>query len=147
MDREELALILAELPRTQLNLHHRGFALYVLYGLPGVERTQTVVTYAFRARKESYSDGFYCINAALKESRLDGFRKIAMLISYIKTGDELALDKVTGPLLGLLQNQALLLLILDNLDSISVIKGFLPNILQGVMSSSPLETAIILAYR
>jgi tetratricopeptide (TPR) repeat protein len=96
-----------------------------LYGMGGVGKTQTAVAYVY-AHKADY-DRIYWITAATEASLLAGFEDIATRTGCAKqTGysDLKSLAKIV--LAWLEEQQESWLVVIDNLDHIKVIEGFLP---------------------
>jgi len=95
-----------------------------LYGLGGVGKTQTALAYVY-ANRTCY-DSIFWISGTSKASLLSDFQRIAILTKCTADGTN------TDPLQGVkevhawLEKQTSWLLIIDNLDDIKVIPGFLP---------------------
>jgi uncharacterized protein (DUF2164 family) len=112
-------MLCEDVPLKQYN--HR----VALYGMGGVGKTQTAVAYVYR-HKADY-ERIYWITAATQASLLAGFEDIATTTGCAKqTGhsDLKSLAKIV--LAWLQQQQETWLLVIDNLDQIEVINGFLP---------------------
>lgn len=94
-----------------------------LYGMGGIGKTQTALGYVYANR--DYYDRIYWISGTDQASLLSGFRKIAenagLFISLNSTSVEVAEIVLTW-----LRQEQKWLVVIDNLDDISVAEGFLP---------------------
>jgi len=96
-----------------------------IYGMGGVGKTQVVIEYANRY-KDDYSD-IYWISAANQAALFSGFRGIATETKCLPAGSEhLTTVEVTQKVISWLRSLKNWLLVIDNLDDISVADGFLP---------------------
>ena len=89
-------------------------------------KTQTALEYVHR-KKEHYSSIFW-ISGVNQATLLTGFQQIATETNCITTTSESKPSETAKQVLSWLQKQTNWLLIIDNLDDISVITGFLPAI-------------------
>ena len=94
-----------------------------LYGMGGIGKTQTALEYVY-TNKTNY-DRIYWITAVDQASLLSGYQKIAK-----KAGLRIASDsspvEIAEYVLSWLQREQNWLIVIDNLDDINVIDGFLP---------------------
>jgi tetratricopeptide (TPR) repeat protein len=94
-----------------------------LYGLGGVGKTQTAIEYVYRNRK-FYKGGVYWISGVDRGTLFAGFQEIAKTTNCMPiTGDPL--DIVRG-VLAWMKKQEPWLLVIDNLDDVSVVDQQLP---------------------
>ena len=94
-----------------------------IYGLGGVGKTQVAIEYIYRYEQE-YKAIFW-ISAADQAVLFSGFESIAKMID-IPTIDQKPEDIAKG-VLSWLRGQESWLLVVDNLDDVSVAKGYLPD--------------------
>jgi DNA transposition AAA+ family ATPase len=97
-----------------------------LYGMGGVGKTQVAIEYVYANRKNY--DRIYWITADTGASILSGFREVAIrtqcLASLsIQNPDDQLVAKLV---LAWLRQQKNWLVVLDNLDDITIVKGYLP---------------------
>ena len=95
-----------------------------LYGMGGVGKTQCAMEYMFRYKPE-YCSVFW-ISAATQADFQTGFQKIAERTNCI-ADDEKDADAVARAVLYWLSKQSSWLLVIDNLDDISVVERYLPD--------------------
>jgi len=113
---EELrAKLLAVQPETYTNR-------VSLYGMGGVGKTQIAIEYVSQY-KDKYSSIFW-ISAATRADFQTGFHQIAKKVNCINV-DRNSPEDVTKAVLRWLENQSSWLLVLDNLDDISIVDGYL----------------------
>ena len=93
-----------------------------LHGLGGVGKTQIALEYAYR-HKNDYTFVFW-ISAADQTQLLSGFGEIATLTGCVRSDDDP--NQVAKAVLRWLEVTEGWLLIIDNLDDITVIDGYLP---------------------
>jgi tetratricopeptide (TPR) repeat protein len=94
-----------------------------LYGLGGVGKTQTALEYAYKM-KHYYSSVFW-ISGIDESTLLSGYQRIGSRTGCVAAPNN-PLD-LAHRALDWLQHQRNWLLVIDNLDDVSVIKGFLPS--------------------
>lgn len=100
-----------------------------LHGLGGVGKTQLALEYAY-SRKDEY-DNVYWITAATQMTLFSGFREIAKQTFCLHNILNLKPSDVASEVLSWLNRESKWLLILDNLDDLSVIDGYLPDLSTG----------------
>ena len=95
-----------------------------LYGMGGIGKTQTAIAYvyAFRASYER----IYWISAANEALLLSGFQDIAKRSGCISSTKDMDPREISDSVLGWLRQQINWLLVIDNLDHVELIEGFLP---------------------
>jgi tetratricopeptide (TPR) repeat protein len=93
----------------------------------GIGKTQLAIEYAHRNR-DSYH-GIYWISGVEEASLLSGFQDVAKITGCIDTSLNPA-DVATG-VLSWLREQDNWLLFIDNLDNVSVVDGYLPEMVSG----------------
>jgi len=96
-----------------------------LYGMGGVGKTQTAVSYVY-GHKADY-ERIYWITAASEASLLAGFEDIATRTGCAKQTGPSDLKSLAKIVLAWLQEQESWLVVIDNLDHIELIEGFLPD--------------------
>ena len=94
-----------------------------LYGMGGVGKTQTALEYVY-VNKISY-DRIYWITAVNQTSLFAGYQKIAETAG-LKIAADLTPVKIAKAVLSWLRSLGNWLIVIDNLDDIEVISGFLP---------------------
>ena len=94
-----------------------------LYGMGGIGKTQTALEYVYTNR-DSY-ERIYWITAVDQASLLSGYQKIAIKAGLKSLLNLKPVEIAEGVLSWLRQEQSWLLVI-DNLDDINVVAGFLP---------------------
>ena len=97
-----------------------------LFGLGGVGKTQIALEYCFRYKSEY--DYVFWMSAADQTRLLSSFRDAATLIGCVKKESDQSPEDIAKIVLQWLHSNATWLLIFDNLDDISIIKGYLPPI-------------------
>ena len=96
-----------------------------IYGMGGVGKTQIAIGYVYEYRKEY--DNIYWISASDQAILLSGFREIGEKMGCLTTGTEgLRPTEMAKTVLYALRLQTNWLLVIDNLDDVSVVDGFLP---------------------
>jgi tetratricopeptide (TPR) repeat protein len=98
-----------------------------LYGLGGVGKTQLAIEYV--VSHEHYYNGIYWITAVNQAALLSGYREIATKTGCVST--DMKLTDLAMAVLAWLWKQDRWLLVLDNLDDISVACNFLPRLRVG----------------
>jgi len=94
-----------------------------LYGLGGVGKTQTALKYIYW--KKEYYRSIFWISAVNQATLLSEFQKIMALIQpNISMPD--SPDQTVEHVMAWLEQQSSWLIVIDNLDDINVIDGFLP---------------------
>ena len=100
-----------------------------IYGIGGVGKTQVVIEYVYRYK--SQYDGIYWISASDQAALLSGFQEIGSRTGCVPTVIDRKLTEVAKAVLFWLRKQERWLLVIDNLDDISVADGYLPEIHEG----------------
>ena len=100
-----------------------------LYGLGGVGKTQVALEYVYRNR-DIYRN-VYWVRAADKGTLLSGFEDIAKAKGFAVRTREYKLTDLAERVLSWLERQDGWLLVLDNLDDVSIIEGLLPKNTRG----------------
>src|SRR5579859_3136244 len=116
-----LSLLSAKLHETSKYQNNHRVALY---GLGGVGKTQTALTYVYSNR--ALYNSIFWISAVNQATLLSEFQRIAILTKCC--ADMTDLDPSQGAMMVLqwLNAQTSWLLVVDNLDDMTVIDGFLP---------------------
>ena len=99
-----------------------------LFGLGGVGKTQVAVEYVFKYRSQYHST--FWISAATLADVQTGFQKIAENTKCV-TIDQKDAASTAKAVLRWLEKQTSWLLVFDNLDKISIVDGYLPDISSG----------------
>src|SRR5579859_2232845 len=116
-----LAQLFAELrEQKQYQYNHR----VALYGLGGVGKTQTALAYVY-ANRTCY-DSIFWISGTSQTSLLSDFQRIATRTNCTAEGINMDTFQCVRDVHAWLDEQTSWLLIIDNLDDITVITGFLP---------------------
>src|SRR5271155_5126603 len=122
--RKELLRILKQLLCEEIGSEwkHR----VALYGMAGVGKTQTAIEYVY-ANRETY-DRIFWITAETEASILSGFQEIAIRTQCLASlSIENPDDKLVAKfVLSWLRQQKNWLIVLDNLDDITIVKDYLP---------------------
>jgi tetratricopeptide (TPR) repeat protein len=113
---------------SDIRLHEYNHRV-ALYGMGGVGKTQTALAYVY-ARKKFYHSIFW-ITGVDQAALLSAFRQIALETECAGDISNTTLVDIAREVLAWLQQQRNWLLVIDNLDDVSVIKGFLPSRDQG----------------
>lgn len=100
-----------------------------LHGLGGIGKTQIALEYAYLHKSEY--DHVYWITAATQTTLFSGFQEIATQTNCISKAANLKPSDAASEVLSWLTQQAKWLLVLDNLDDLSVIDGYLPDLSTG----------------
>lgn len=100
-----------------------------LHGLGGVGKTQLALEYAY-SQKENYT-GVYWISAATQASLFSGYQEIAKQTLCVPKGASLKPSEIASQVLRWLNGEENWLLVIDNLDDVSVVDGYLPSISSG----------------
>jgi hypothetical protein len=95
-----------------------------IYGLGGIGKTQIAIEYAYRYQAE-YNQIFW-LHAADRAALLSDFSKIAAKLKCLQTDKDTNLEEIGTAVLDWLNDQTNCLIILDNLDDITVVRGLLP---------------------
>ena len=96
-----------------------------IYGMGGVGKTQIAIEYV--AKFETEYVGIYWITASSEAELLSGFQAIANETRCVDT-ESLTLSEIARRVLNWLYRSKDWLLVLDNLDDITVAEGYLPRI-------------------
>src|SRR6266496_3999230 len=94
-----------------------------LYGMGGIGKTQTALEYVY-TNKDTYGR-IYWITAVDQASLLSGYLKIA-LKARLKSLLQLKPVEIAEGVLSWLRKEKSWLIVIDNLDDINVVTGFLP---------------------
>ena len=94
-----------------------------IYGLGGVGKTQIAIEYAYRYGKE-YNSIFW-VSAADQAALLSGFERIAKLTICSTTLNQKP-ETIAKAVLAWLRQEKGWLLVMDNVDDVSVAEGYLP---------------------
>lgn len=97
---------------------------HAITGLPGIGKTQTAIEYAYRYR-DQYAAGFW-LNAESRDSLLSGYVSIADRLELPDRAEK-NLDRVAESVRWWLESNSGWLIILDNVEDISVVNRLLPN--------------------
>jgi tetratricopeptide (TPR) repeat protein len=97
-----------------------------LYGLGGVGKTQIALEYAYR-HKSDYNY-VYWISGVNQAQLLSGFRDIAKATRCVKENQNGEPQELAKSVLEWLKTIENWLLVIDNLDDITIVNGYLPNI-------------------
>ena len=96
-----------------------------LYGMGGVGKTQTALAYVY-AHMASYKNIFW-ITATSEASLLSGFQEIAIRLQCPRVATNSNLETVAKFVLAWLRKLDNWLVVIDNLDSIELLKNYLPD--------------------
>ena len=107
--------------RTPKKHNHR----VALYGMGGIGKTQTAIEYVY-ANRDSYKR-IYWITAVDQASLVSGYQTIAIKAG-LKTLLNLKPVELVEAVLSWLHQEQSWLLVIDNLDDITIVKGLLPRI-------------------
>src|SRR5205814_1457541 len=94
-----------------------------LYGMGGIGKTQIAVEYVY-SNKPNYKR-IYWINAVNQASLYSGYRKIGK-IAGLKLGTSTTDVNIAEIVIAWLRREQNWLLVIDNLDNIEIVAGFLP---------------------
>lgn len=108
--------------RNPSNYNHR----IALFGLGGVGKSQIALHYCFQYKSE-YTYVFW-ISGAERQKLLSGFRDIASEVKDIGFRPDMSPDVIAKMVIKWLESTSGWLLVIDNLDDISVAGGYLPAI-------------------
>ena len=122
-----LALLHTELSRETTNRWNHRLAIY---GLGGVGKTQLALEYAY-SQRENYN-GVYWLSAVSQATLFSGFQEIAIQTSCITQSPTLKPSELAAQVLRWLnRDQKWWLLVIDNLEDVSVVDGYLPDFSNG----------------
>lgn len=96
-----------------------------LYGLGGVGKTQTALAYVY-AHKSDY-DAIYWITGVNQASLLSGYQDIAKRAGLMKWTTAISPSEIAKNVLSWLRAQENWLLVIDNVDDVSSVDGYLPD--------------------
>ena len=97
-----------------------------LYGLGGIGKTQLAIEYAYRYHPQ-YSYIFW-ISAATRAKLLSGYVQIAVEVQCCEQAEKRSPNDVANDVIRWLSITERWLLIIDNLDDIKIVDGFLPHV-------------------
>jgi tetratricopeptide (TPR) repeat protein len=100
-----------------------------IYGLGGVGKSQIAIEYVYRY-KQNYTN-IYWVNASDQASLLSGFQKIGTKTKCVENVADLKPTEVAEAVCLWLPQQESWLLIIDNLDDLSVVDNYLPETHKG----------------
>jgi hypothetical protein len=118
----ELRHRLVETKQKQFN--HR----IAIYGLGGVGKTQIAIEYVYRYQSEY--NAIFWITAADQAALLSGYEDIAKTTGCVPTINTTP-DVVAKGVMSWLRTQETWLLVMDNLDDVSIVEGYLPEMVKG----------------
>ena len=120
--RDELLTQVSEKLREtkQKKFNHR----IAIYGIGGIGKTQVAIEYVYQY--ETQYDGIYWINASDQAALLSGFQEIGSMTGCVSTATDLEPIEVAKGVLSWLRREQNWLVVIDNLDDITVVAGFLP---------------------
>jgi len=104
----------------QKRFNHR----IAIYGIGGVGKTQVAIEYIYRYRVQY--DGIYWISASDQAALLSGFQEIGSMTGCVLTATDLDQIEVAKMVLSWLRRKQNWLVVIDNLETIEVVDGFLP---------------------
>ena len=96
-----------------------------LYGMGGVGKTQTALEYVYR--KRSYYDSIFWISGVNQVVLLSGFQQIAEETKCADGTNASNPSELVKIVLHWLQQHPISLLVIDNVDDVSIIDGLLPS--------------------
>lgn len=96
-----------------------------LYGTGGVGKTQIAIEYVHRYKR--FYNGLYCVSATDKATLISGFQAIAIRTGCIQYTVDITPVDIAKFVLSWLREQDDWLLVIDNLDDVCVVDGYLPN--------------------
>jgi tetratricopeptide (TPR) repeat protein len=124
--REEL---LSELRHKLVETNPKQFNHRVaIHGLGGVGKTQIAIEYVYR-NVSKYNATFW-ITATDQAALLSGYEYIAKMTGCVPTVNETP-DLIAKGVISWLRAQESWLLVMDNLDDVSVVEGYLPEMVKG----------------
>jgi NB-ARC domain len=97
-----------------------------LYGLGGVGKTQIALQYCYNYRT-AYRQVFW-ISGVDRTALFNGFREIATFTGCADVGVHQSPDEITTNVLKWLSTEGNWLLVIDNVDDVTVVEGFLPKV-------------------
>jgi len=118
-------LYLDRIVETYRNPSHHNYRI-ALFGLGGVGKSQIALQYCFQ-RKAEYTYVFW-ISGAERQKLLSGYRDIASEIKDIELRPDMSPTMISKIVIKWLESTSGWLLVVDNLDDISVAEGCLPAI-------------------
>lgn len=121
VDRDD---VMSQLRNIMCEVAPDNYHRVALYGIEGVGKTQIALSYVYTYRT-SY-ERIYWINAADETSLFSGFQEINHLENCVAT-DEMGMDELAKAVIAWLRRQKPWLVVLDNLDDIELVDGYLPD--------------------
>src|ERR1700737_2039542 len=138
MGRDELLIQLRDkLSESKPKQYNHRIAIY---GMGGVGKTQLAIEYVYRY-KDQYSS-IYWISAVDQAALLSGFQEVAILTGCVPPGADLKPTEVAHAVLSWLRHEEGWLLVMNNVDNMTVVDGYLPHMEKGhtLITTRNLET-------
>lgn len=116
-----LAQLSQKLRDTTVKRHNHRVAIH---GMGGVGKTQLAIEYVYQ--NEDIYHSIFWISSADQAALFSGFREIALMTGCVSGLDTMPPDQLAKAVLRWLRKQSGWLLVMDNMDEISVAVDFLP---------------------